>query len=601
MDDLVVTNGAIGNPPVLGSATIVPYGSGNGYSWKLNSHAFERYGTNLSIKDLPASQSPYSITVSDSKGCTEVREFVVNNCGLPPSPISGTLVEGAIPTTACSADGSMTATVTGNIGVPPFTFKWSSNRGFEKTVVDGTTPYTSTLTGLPSARYTVTITDYRCNSVVLGQVPLGSSVQTGIKLLHGVSTVPGCLRAIDLRPEGGAPPYNVMWSNGAATEDITDLTPGTSYKVTVTDKNGCGPTTKTINVNFPNTINIDATIVSACGGTAGSLTANPTKGKVPYRYAWSSGATTKTISGLAIGSYTVTVTDAYNCSNTASFSVTSSLVVDGKTKGSCEGSGYNILGSISSSVVGQVPPITYMWSNGNTTAEITNLTANGSPYTLTITDYRGCTGSKAFYISNGSAAAGQLMINPAGQLGCQKFGYCSPHDPNGLAISYFYYFDYTPNDPYCPCHSGGTLTCPIDNTIVYEIPAYGGPVSPYTSCEEAVLPAVDAFGNLSSSIEFSSGVGDLIINENGRCKFKYYCTFFSGSVVDLPGNVAVETVGYAPCSPSVKQGQTSDREQQALNVVFSVFPVPASDHINIVASHKQRKEVICQYSLSNSV
>lgn len=44
--------------------------------------------------------------------------------------------------------------------------------------------------------------------------------------------------SIDITPQDGLPPYTFNWSNGATTEDISDLMPGT-YMVTVTDAQGC--------------------------------------------------------------------------------------------------------------------------------------------------------------------------------------------------------------------------------------------------------------------------------------------------------------------------------------------------------------------------
>lgn len=62
-------------------------------------------------------------------------------------------------------------------------------------------------------------------------------------------------------------------------------------------------------VHVQNTANI-------CAGTSnGTATATVTGGTIPYRYLWSNGATTNSISGLAAGNYSVTVTDL-NCNQT---------------------------------------------------------------------------------------------------------------------------------------------------------------------------------------------------------------------------------------------------------------------------------------------
>ena len=69
-------------------------------------------------------------------------------------------------------------------------------------------------------------------------------------------------------------------------------------------------------------VSISKTNVTLFGGNNGSATANVSGGTVPYGYVWSTGATTQTATGLTVGTYTVTVTDASGCSKTKSTSIT---------------------------------------------------------------------------------------------------------------------------------------------------------------------------------------------------------------------------------------------------------------------------------------
>ncbi|MNX76332.1 hypothetical protein D3C86_1078380 [compost metagenome] len=60
------------------------------------------------------------------------------------------------------------------------------------------------------------------------------------------------------------------------------------------------------------------TNISCNGLSDGATTINVIGGVTPYTYLWSNGSTTKDISGLAAGNYTLTITDANNCSVTQS-------------------------------------------------------------------------------------------------------------------------------------------------------------------------------------------------------------------------------------------------------------------------------------------
>ena len=104
-------------------------------------------------------------------------------------------------------------------------------------------------------------------------------------------------------------PYSYSWSNAASTEDISGLSIG-NYTVTVTDSTGC----TLIESFFVDTIPaLDAVLqsgdVTCLNSNNGAIDLTLIGGVTPFTFAWSNGATTEDISGLAAGVYTVTVTD----------------------------------------------------------------------------------------------------------------------------------------------------------------------------------------------------------------------------------------------------------------------------------------------------
>lgn len=142
------------------------------------------------------------------------------------------------------------------------------------------------------------------------------------------------------------------------------------------------------------TINVTNTTCSTVNN--GSITPFP-QGVPPYTYQWSTGATTQTISNLAPGIYTLTVTDSTTCTKVVTIPVSGpqpivlnpTIIPNG-----CSGSG----GSVSLSPTGGLGSVfTYLWSNGSTASSITGLT--GGTYSVTVTDSTGCTGSGSYVIN----------------------------------------------------------------------------------------------------------------------------------------------------------------------------------------------------------
>lgn len=113
---------------------------------------------------------------------------------------------------------------------------------------------------------------------------------------------------------GGTPPYSIKWSNGQNTSKIHNLIGGT-YFAFVTDSRGCQVTGNVV-VKQPSGINITLpkkNQPTCFGGNDGSIGLQVSGGVPPYTYRWNTGETTKAISGLSKGVYTVKVTDDKGC------------------------------------------------------------------------------------------------------------------------------------------------------------------------------------------------------------------------------------------------------------------------------------------------
>ncbi len=363
-----------------GTVTLTVTGGTTAYTYSWSNGA--------STKDLTGlAAGTYTVTVTDAKACTATASATITQ---PADSLDGTTSSTPV---SCVLGTDGTASVTASGGTAPYTYAWSTTP----------TRTSAMITGLRVGSYTVTITDSKgCTVVrsvtVTGVPPLTvGSVPTAV-LCNGGST-----GSINLTVNGGTPGYTFQWSNGATTEDISGLTAGT-YNVTVTDANGCVATAG-VTVQEPQPLAATATPVNiACNGAAtGGVNVSIVGGTSPFTYSWSNGATTRDITGLTAGTYSVTVTDKNNCTATASATVTQQAalsVTATPTDVTCYGLDN---GSITTAVNGGVAPYTYTWGAGQpTTANRSNL-APGT-YNVTVTDANNCTGTATAIISQPSAA-----------------------------------------------------------------------------------------------------------------------------------------------------------------------------------------------------
>ena len=188
-------------------------------------------------------------------------------------------------------------------------------------------------------------------------------------------------------PSGGTSPYSYAWSGGGSTAIITNKLAGT-YTVTVTDATQA-TATASVTIGQPaSALSVTTSSTqAACGQTNGTATATPAGGTTGYTYLWSNSGSSATISNLAAGNYSVTVTDSKGCTSSATVTVSTpanfNLSVS-TTNVTCFGQS---TGTATATATGG-SGFTYSWSNSGNTAVISNLPAGS--YSVTVTDANSC-------------------------------------------------------------------------------------------------------------------------------------------------------------------------------------------------------------------
>jgi gliding motility-associated-like protein len=192
---------------------------------------------------------------------------------------------------------------------------------------------------------------------------------------------------LDLTVTNGTSPYSYNWSNGALSEDISNLSPGT-YGVNVVDFYGCSSSSSSI-ITQPSLIVVQSINqnVSCYGGNNGAIDVTVSGGISPYLFSWSNGDTTEDLTNLNEGNYSLLITDNNGC--TAGLVQTIDepnpiTILASTSNATCTANN----GSIRIVVTGGTAPYNYEWSNGSNTMNLVGV-ASGN-YLLTITDHNNC-------------------------------------------------------------------------------------------------------------------------------------------------------------------------------------------------------------------
>lgn len=213
---------------------------------------------------------------------------------------------------------------------------------------------------------------------------------------------------------GGTGPFTYSWNTVPVQTGATatGLCAGT-YVCTITSANGCQTTTQTVTItNAGGGLTIASTPptnVTCFGGTNGSAVATAAGGTGPYTFVWSPAVTqntvgnTSTATGLGVGTYVATVTDANGCTGQQTFTITQPTAVTSsmtQTNVACFG---GTTGAAAVTGAGGTGPYTFTWSPAatNSTAGNTN-TGTGlsaTTYNVIVTDATGCSTTQAITIT----------------------------------------------------------------------------------------------------------------------------------------------------------------------------------------------------------
>jgi len=374
----------------------------------------------------PANVGVFTTVLTNQFGCDST---VVTTVSLLPSD------QVAIQSTTCDPSAS---------GV--FTYNLTNQWGCDSTV-------TETVALLPSSTTNITFTtcetsqvgttttvltnQYGCDSTVVAVttlLPIGNCSVTasmiGSTIPCGSNTGTVSITAtVGIAPfdytvlQNGTPVANGTINTIGTPQSVPGLAPG-NYTVTVSSPNGYSNTaTATIVQLFPPTLtaavssDFNGADISCTGDSDGSALATPAGGLAPFTYVWSNGSTSVQANNLAAGAYTVTVTDANQCTNTATITLQEpqplAFATDIKNPDCI---GYKN-GAITVVPAGGVAPYQYALSSGAFQSNPIFSGLTDGTYFLTVRDANGCEDDQPIVVSPGSSVTVDLGSDQTIALG----------------------------------------------------------------------------------------------------------------------------------------------------------------------------------------
>ncbi|MBK7428486.1 MAG: gliding motility-associated C-terminal domain-containing protein [Saprospiraceae bacterium] len=378
-------------------------------------------GSPYNLTNLPA--GTYSVIITDANGCTQSCQSTVLD---PDCNVTADI--DIVQNIRCAGDmdGALFVDVEGGSG--NYTYSWTP----------ATLPAVENPLSLGTGTYTVTVNDVDLNCAVVASVTLANPAPLTISCASQPTTLTGIADGILLiTVSGGTFPYTVIYTgpqNGQemmfniGTIPIANLLDG-DYDIVITDVNGCTiscSTTIEAGVCML-TVNTQIFNISCVGETDGGVEVfvGGALGNVTYSWNPSSIGTIPDPMNLGPGSYAVTVTDQFGCSNTAiailtdpaPFLITCTTVSNASSIGGSDGVGriswVSTAGPFSYAIDIAGNPVS--GTTANQSFDFTGLAAG--TYSVTVTNADGCTGECSFTVDE-PACAMTVQISQEGTNLC---------------------------------------------------------------------------------------------------------------------------------------------------------------------------------------
>ncbi len=349
-----------------GTLSVLVEGGTPNYTYRWSNGA-----STASVDGVPA--GVYTVTVTDTNGCEQVDSTVVDE---PAAALSITLLELIA---GCDGTSTTRATVVATGGGGGYTYLWSDLETGPSAIF------------LPDGEQSVSVTDANgCTAVLPVSVTSKPPVLPQIRLASDRACAPSTDQALEVEEVFST----YQWSTGATTPTLVGLKDGTTYRVTVTDTDGCAGSSSFVYRAPPSTtFDLAVTPVVCFGTPTGGLSVANVRGPGPgpYTFSWDAAADFTdgpTLVDRAAGNYVLSITDANDCTLDTMLTIPTPRplgVSADTTLISCFAADD---GAVSAIVSGGIAPYNYTWSTGATTPMLTDL--GEGVYSLTVTDANDC-------------------------------------------------------------------------------------------------------------------------------------------------------------------------------------------------------------------